>query len=201
MKFSEKTVAIFNDQMREFASRYGFYVRCETDTCKGTTDVSFSQPLIGNGTRCTVLWKEVNSVTDIASKIMNRIIDKYRLTRPSCTYDIKKVIFNDPCTIVLWADGTKTVVKTQNNEVYDAEKGLAMCISKKALGNKGDYYEVFKKHTDKHPYVGMKPEEYTKAEIAYNRLVNALRDSKARKVDLTIAMQEAVGYLGEVLDI
>ena len=57
---------------------------------------------------------------------------------------IKKVIFNDPATIVIWADGTKTIVKS-DNEQYDPEKGLAMAISKKALGNKGNYYETFKK--------------------------------------------------------
>ena len=58
---------------------------------------------------------------------------------------IKDVIFNEPATIVLWADGTKTVVKCQEGEGYDPEKGLAMAISKKALGNKGNYCEVFKK--------------------------------------------------------
>lgn len=58
---------------------------------------------------------------------------------------IKNVIFNEPATIILWADGTKTVVKCQEGEGYDPEKGLAMAISKKALGNKGNYCEVFKK--------------------------------------------------------
>ena len=57
---------------------------------------------------------------------------------------IKKVIFNDPATIVFWADGTKTVVQA-HNEPFDKEKGLAMAIAKKALGNKGNYNEVFKK--------------------------------------------------------
>ena len=57
---------------------------------------------------------------------------------------IKNVIFNDPATIVFWADGTKTVVKAENEE-FDPEKGLAMAISKKVLGNKGNYYETFKK--------------------------------------------------------
>lgn len=57
---------------------------------------------------------------------------------------IKKVKFNPPATIIFWADNTKTVVKC-NGEDYDPEKGLAMCISKKMLGNKGNYYEVFKK--------------------------------------------------------
>lgn len=57
---------------------------------------------------------------------------------------IKKVIFNAPATIVLWDDGTKTVVKCENEE-YDPEKGLAMAIAKKALGNQGNYYNQFKK--------------------------------------------------------
>ena len=58
---------------------------------------------------------------------------------------IKKVIFNKPATIVFWSDGTKTVVKCGERDIYDPEKGLAMAIAKKALGNEGNYYELFKK--------------------------------------------------------
>ena len=57
---------------------------------------------------------------------------------------IKKVKFNPPATIVFWTDNTKTVVKCKGED-YDPEKGLAMCICKKVLGDKGNYYEVFKK--------------------------------------------------------
>lgn len=57
--------------------------------------------------------------------------------------EIEKVIFSPPATIVLWTDETKTVVKC-NGEKFDKEKGLAMAIAKKTLGNKGNYYEVFK---------------------------------------------------------
>lgn len=60
---------------------------------------------------------------------------------------IKKVIFNDPATIVFWSDGTKTVVKCHDEE-FDPEKGLAMAISKKALGNQGNYFNIFKKWTE-----------------------------------------------------
>lgn len=59
---------------------------------------------------------------------------------------IEKVIFNDPVTVILWSDKTKTVVRCGENEEYDPEKGMAMAISKKFLGNKGNYYETFKKH-------------------------------------------------------
>ena len=41
--------------------------------------------------------------------------------------DFEDIIINPPATIVKWADGTKTVVKCQNNEEYDAEKGIALC--------------------------------------------------------------------------
>ena len=59
-------------------------------------------------------------------------------------YEPEKVIFNDPATIVFWKDGTKTVVKAVY-EPFDKEKGLAMAIAKKALGNEGKYFNMFKK--------------------------------------------------------
>lgn len=58
---------------------------------------------------------------------------------------IKNVIFNDPATIVFWSDGTKTVVKCQPGDKFDPEKGLAMAITKKTMGNTGSYCNVFKK--------------------------------------------------------
>lgn len=58
---------------------------------------------------------------------------------------IKKVIFNNPATIVFWEDNTKTVVQCGPLDSFDPEKGLAMAIAKKALGNKGNYYnEIYK---------------------------------------------------------
>ena len=54
-------------------------------------------------------------------------------------------IFNDPATIVFWGDGTKTVVKCQDGDEFDPEKGLAMAIVKKAYGNKGSYCNKLKK--------------------------------------------------------
>ena len=80
---------------------------------------------------------------------------------------IKNVKFNPPATIVFWTDNTKTVVKCQGED-YDPEKGLAMCISKKMLGDKGNYYEVFKKWLPKEeetksdlPKIAFKPETWT----------------------------------------
>ena len=57
----------------------------------------------------------------------------------------KKVIFNDPATIIYWDDGTKTVVKC-HDEKFDPEKGFAMAVTKKMFGNKGNYYNIIKKY-------------------------------------------------------
>lgn len=60
---------------------------------------------------------------------------------------IEKVIFNNPATIVFWKDGSKTVVKCEEDR-FDPEKGLAMAIAKHFLGTnktKSDYYNVFEK--------------------------------------------------------
>ena len=62
---------------------------------------------------------------------------------------IEDVIFNDPATIVLWSDGTKTVVKAVD-EKFDPEKGLAMAFTKKYLGNKGNYYNTIRRWTEKY---------------------------------------------------
>ena len=53
---------------------------------------------------------------------------------------IKRVIFNPPATIVYWSDCTKTVVKCNVNDIFDPEKGLAMAIAKRCVGNTGAYY-------------------------------------------------------------
>ena len=50
-----------------------------------------------------------------------------------------KVIYNDPATIVIWDDGTKTVVKSQGGEVYDEREGFLLCCAKRLMGNTGSY--------------------------------------------------------------
>lgn len=60
---------------------------------------------------------------------------------------IKGVWFNrnKGVTVVRWNDDTITKVKCHNGDKFNPEHGLAMCISKKAFGNKGNYNDVFKK--------------------------------------------------------
>lgn len=59
---------------------------------------------------------------------------------------IKNVYFNPPATIVLWDDGTKTVVKCQDGDAYSKEVGLALCMVKKVMGNSSrKLNDIFKK--------------------------------------------------------
>lgn len=57
---------------------------------------------------------------------------------------IEDVIINPPAVIVYWKDGTKTVVKCQKGDKFDAEKGLALAIIKYLFGNTGAYNTIFK---------------------------------------------------------
>ena len=83
---------------------------------------------------------DIKATEELAKRYLNSIYGK----KPRLVPRIKNVIFNDPATIVFWSDNTKTVVKAQD-EPFDPEKGLAMAISKRALGNKFIYYNEIKK--------------------------------------------------------
>lgn len=64
---------------------------------------------------------------------------------------IKDVIFNGPATIIIWNDGTKTVVKCQDEdcERMTREVGVAIAIMKKVFGNKGNFNKVLKRLVNK----------------------------------------------------
>lgn len=77
-------------------------------------------------------------------KMLESLANMQETARRSKHPEIKRVIFNDPATIVFWVDGSKTVVKAVN-EPFDPEKGLAMAIAKRVLGNQGNYYNKLRK--------------------------------------------------------
>lgn len=42
-------------------------------------------------------------------------------------------------TVAIWKDGTKTIVKCQPEDAFDAEKAIALCFVKRAFKNRGCY--------------------------------------------------------------
>jgi len=120
-----------------------------------------------NGKKYAVRINTVDMEPDALTRVTCDVLDLHYYTKPRgygysprCTFvdemafggvdlnrslpKIDQVIFNDPATIVYWKDGDKTVVQARD-EAFDPEKGLAMAISKKAMGNTRDYYIPFKK--------------------------------------------------------
>ena len=59
--------------------------------------------------------------------------------------NVKKVIYNDPATIVYFSDGSKSVVKRHPDDEYDEEKGFLLCLAKRLLGD--DFHNSLKKYT------------------------------------------------------
>ena len=90
------------------------------------------------------IYKDVCSVNDLASYIINSVanlkgvfkgifnLEENNMSRKSL--EVKKVIYSGPCTIVIWADDSKTIVRCQDGDTYSKEVGLLMCLAKKVWG-------------------------------------------------------------------
>lgn len=115
---------------------------------------------------------------DEAVHSMQKLMEEIEMNK---RFEIKKVIFNDPATIVLWGNGDKTVVKCRLGDTFDPEKGLAMAISKYVLGNNYEYYNTFKHY--------LKP--YSKKES------HDAVDLLASNLDLIRKGLEEFSYLGK----
>jgi hypothetical protein len=82
----------------------------------------------------TTAWGRYNPYWNMNTTTTNAISTS-NLNLPAHPIWGAKIIFHNPATIVIWSDGSKTVVKC-HNEPFDREKGLAMCYMKKILGEK-----------------------------------------------------------------
>lgn len=121
------------------AKTYGFSYQVTTRTIGDRIDVT-----LNNGCRSKdyhVFYQDVRTQKDVNEKLKIIIDDFFGGDTPKNVRflpEIEKVIYNGPATIVIWSDGTKTIVKCCEDDTFDPEKGLAMAISKKALGDLKD---------------------------------------------------------------
>lgn len=74
---------------------------------------------------------------------------KGRLQKERDKYSVDKIIFNPPATVVIWKDGTKTIVKCGEDEVFDHEVGVAMCYMKKIFGSRSAFKRTVKGYMPK----------------------------------------------------
>ena len=79
------------------------------------------------------------SITLPTEEITMELTTKYEDIEKALLNDIvrnsiKKVIFNSPATIIIWANGEKTISKCGPNDDWDPEKGFAMAMLKHYVG-------------------------------------------------------------------
>lgn len=82
----------------------------------------------------------------------------YDYTQASAAYrsafGIDKVVYSQPATIVFWKDGSKTVVKCSENDVFDPLAGIAFAVMRKVYGKEYRKIEKYAKEYEKlHPAV------------------------------------------------
>lgn len=63
---------------------------------------------------------------------------------PPSPIKVKKVIYNNPATIVYFTDGSKTIVKACDGDRFDEQTGLLMCIAKRFLGD--EFHKVLREN-------------------------------------------------------
>lgn len=94
------------------------------------------------------IYKDVYSANELSSYIASGLanfekrfkeafgelfnLEENNMSRKSL--EVKKVIYSGPCTIVIWADDSKTIVRCQDGDTYSKEVGLLMCLAKKVWG-------------------------------------------------------------------
>lgn len=147
MKMTTENMKRFEDMVRDFAYDNNLRYKIRQDFDNGMTDLEFSIMETKTTRNVVVDWNNKKSLSQVGASVFAYITREFDLDHAAKDPDlvIKNVVFNDPATIVMWGDGTKTVVKVQDGDAYSKEHGLAMCIAKKAFGNKGNFNEVFKK--------------------------------------------------------
>ena len=149
MIITDTKLASFKQMIKNFADKNDIRYEVYTTTSKKSTEVKLGT--IYKYKSYVVVWDEAPNLSEAAARIFADAIHEFKLKDNITTavkspaFEIKNVIFSNPATVVLWEDGTKTVVKCQEDDIYDEHTGLALCIAKKALGNQSNFNNVFKK--------------------------------------------------------
>ena len=146
MILTKEKLDVFCEMMGKELDKLGCSICYKTDTAVNKTDINIYHSTL-SPKHYLVEWDKVRSLTEAAVPILSDVKMRLNLNYMP-VLAIKDVIFNPPATIILWMDGTKTIVKDQGEVFYDPEKGMAMAVAKKAFGNQGNYYNQIKKYID-----------------------------------------------------
>jgi hypothetical protein len=99
--------------------------------------------------------KQAEDTVEYTKELRNKLIGGANEMKNA---DVKKIIFSGPKTIVLWTDGTKTIVSMSKDELrFDPEAAFCAAYTKKMFGTNSKIKRVIKEKSNF--------EEYTKAAI------------------------------------
>ena len=229
MKMNKEKLDAFCEMMTKELSKVNCCARFGTDSEYCRTDIVVEHRNHIGTQKYAVDWKIAHSLTEAAvpilvdiktrlnSEVKNDLykyvendIEQTKNLYYGLSLTIKDVIFNPPATIVLWMDGTKTVVKDQGEVFYDPEKGMAMAVAKKAFGNQGNYYNQFKKYIDiwekkQEADLGDLIEKFRNSLVKTN--YNTVTNTKRTKIDTEIVFEHrndalvALSNLKDIFDV
>lgn len=103
-----------------------------------------SSPILGKKVATIMIdeYPEIptNKLKGVDSIMPPRIMNSYEAFRyaiadPMRSYRVKRIIYNNPATIVFWMDGTKTVVKKAKGEKFNKYTAFCAALAKKMYGN------------------------------------------------------------------
>lgn len=103
---------------------------------KAETLFTFKFPILTTYETAGECMLGVGNILSMAGDAIDKACCDGRPVCPEKEVRPEKVIFNDPATIVLWSDGTKTVTKCGKGDEYDPLFGVMACVVRKIGRNR-----------------------------------------------------------------
>ena len=99
---------------------------------------------------CKTLYQDLKNLQDkqveYSKELLNKLIGG---TDEMKNVDVKKIIFSGPKTIVLWSDGTKTIVSMSKDELrFDPEAAFCAAYTKKMFGTNSKIKRIIKEKSN-----------------------------------------------------
>ncbi len=85
-------------------------------------------------------WPIPNAIKKYICDIKTKL---YKKGEPEfITLDVDRIVFNDPATIVFWADGTKTIVKRSPKEKPNKYNAFCAAVTKRIFENNSQIRKI-----------------------------------------------------------
>lgn len=81
--------------------------------------------------------------------------------------NVKSVIFSGDKTIILWDDGTKTIVTCGEGDSFDPYAGFCAAVTKKVFSTTSCVKRIIKQNSKKHPRQGQEDEYLRQGGLIY----------------------------------